>query len=83
MRDLPCNPKGCERVAGGRIPVYREKTTGTEWSRCAPWKGARHPCENLAPLPGCCFYFHAFRWSTLRYDHRLLSISPSGCTFHV
>lgn len=26
--------------------------------------------------------FHRLRWSTLRFDHRLLSGSPSGCSTH-
>ena len=33
----------------------------------------------LAPPSGCQIVFQAFRWSALRFDHRLLSCSLPGC----
>jgi hypothetical protein len=33
-------PKGCQKVAGGRIPICREKTPGTDRSRIRTLKGA-------------------------------------------
>jgi len=66
----------------------------SRWSECSEdhryrvvpmrtLKGCQTSLRGSRTPPGCCCYFHAFRWSTLRYDHRLLSVSPSGCTFQV
>jgi hypothetical protein len=41
-----CSPKGCEKVADGHRPPDNEAR------EFAPWKGARDPVENLAPLQG-------------------------------
>ena len=46
-----------------------------------------HPegVQHAQPTRGCCIpsgcpiQFLRFRWSSLRFDHRLLSCSPSGC----
>src|SRR5881394_1496479 len=35
--------------------------------------------ESCTPFGVLLLYFHAFRWCSLRFDHRLLSRSPSGC----
>jgi hypothetical protein len=36
------------------------------------------PTVFLTPVPGVKLFLTVVRWSTLRYDHRLLSDSPSG-----
>src|SRR5436190_10223349 len=42
-------------------------------------KGCQTSPQESCTHAGCCSYFNAFRWSSLRSDHRLLSRSPSGC----
>ena len=75
MKDLSCNPKGCERVAGRseRSEDHRYRSDSD-----AHPESARDPRESLEPLQGARSYFHTVRWSSLRFDHRLLSRSPSG-----
>src|SRR4030095_16420310 len=65
--------------------LKQAKTTGTNRKRVAPRRDARIS-KRISCIPlssgtpsGCDHSSFLNRWSSLRYDHRLLSRNPPGC----